>query len=123
MLPIQPHPTKRAVDGGDSAASTSIFLASGFSCSQAFSQPAPPPLTQTVGRLAQGGSYKTMKKDIKQWQPKSRNPVSIGDNSQGNGTAGRFPTSQSLKVGVSSTIQKRLVFNKMSSKSSIVSSN
>jgi hypothetical protein len=27
----------------------------------------------------------------KQWQPKSRNPVSIGDNSQGNGTAGRLP--------------------------------
>ena len=40
--------TKRAVDGGDSAASTSSFLASGFFCSQAFSQPAPPPLTQTV---------------------------------------------------------------------------
>jgi hypothetical protein len=36
------------VDGGDSAASTSIFLALGFSCSQALSQPAPPPLTQTV---------------------------------------------------------------------------
>jgi len=42
--------TKRAVDGGDSAASTSSFLASGFFCSQAFSQPAPPPLTQTVRR-------------------------------------------------------------------------
>lgn len=44
-------PTKRAVDGGDSARFTSIFLASGFSCSQALSQPAPPPLTQTVGRM------------------------------------------------------------------------
>lgn len=46
----KPRLTKRAVDGGDSAASTSIFLASGFSCSQALSQPAPPPLTQTVRR-------------------------------------------------------------------------
>jgi len=41
-------PTKRAVDGGDSAAFSSIFLASGFFCSQAFSQPAPPPLTPAV---------------------------------------------------------------------------
>jgi membrane protease YdiL (CAAX protease family) len=38
----------RAGDGGDSASFTSIFLASGFSCSQAESQPAPPLLTQTV---------------------------------------------------------------------------
>jgi hypothetical protein len=30
----------------------------------------------------------------KQWQSKSRNPVSIGDNSQGNGTAGKVPISQ-----------------------------
>jgi hypothetical protein len=42
--------TKRAVDLWESAASRSIFLASGFSCSQAFSQPAHKPLTQTVGR-------------------------------------------------------------------------
>jgi len=42
--------TKRAVDGGDSAASTNSFLASGFSCSQTESTPAPPPLTQTVRR-------------------------------------------------------------------------
>ena len=47
--------TKRAVDGGDSATSRSIFLASGFSCSQALSKPAPPPLTQTVGRLVCDG--------------------------------------------------------------------
>jgi len=40
--------TKRAVDGGDSAAFSGIFLASGFSYSQAFSRPAPPPLTPTV---------------------------------------------------------------------------
>jgi hypothetical protein len=47
-------PTKRAVDLWDSAASRSIFLASGFFCSQAFSQPAHKPLTQTVGKnLAQ----------------------------------------------------------------------
>jgi hypothetical protein len=45
------QPTKRAVDGGESARFTSIFLASDFSCSQALSQPAPPPLTPTVGRL------------------------------------------------------------------------
>jgi len=43
-------PTKRAVDGGDSAAFSGIFLASGFFCSQALSQPAPPPLTRAVGR-------------------------------------------------------------------------
>ena len=43
--------TKRAVDWRDSAPFSGIFLASGFSCSQAFSQPARQPLTQTVGRL------------------------------------------------------------------------
>jgi hypothetical protein len=47
VLQIKSVPTKRAVDGGDSAASTSIFLTSGFLCSQAFSQPAPPPLPIT----------------------------------------------------------------------------
>lgn len=43
--------TKRAVDWRDSARFTGIFLASGFSCSQALSQPARQPLTQTVGWL------------------------------------------------------------------------
>jgi len=51
-------PTKRAVDGGDSAAFSSIFLASGFFCSQAFSQPAPPPLTPAVGLCARKESEK-----------------------------------------------------------------
>jgi hypothetical protein len=46
------RPTKRAADGWESAAFSSIFLALGFFCSQAFSQPAHPPLTQAVGRLA-----------------------------------------------------------------------
>jgi hypothetical protein len=36
-----------AVDGGDSARFSSIFLASSFFCSQTESTPAPPPLTQT----------------------------------------------------------------------------
>jgi hypothetical protein len=40
--------TKRALDAGDSARFTSIFLASGFLCSQAESTPAPAPVTQTV---------------------------------------------------------------------------
>ena len=43
------RPTKRALDAGDSAAFSSIFLASGFSCSQTESTPAPAPVTQTVG--------------------------------------------------------------------------
>ncbi len=45
------RPTKRALDAGDSAAFSSIFLASSFSCSQAESTPAPAPVTQTVRRL------------------------------------------------------------------------
>lgn len=46
------RPTKRAVDWRDSARFTSIFLASGFFCSQTFSQPARQPLTQAVRRNA-----------------------------------------------------------------------
>ncbi len=42
------RPTKRALDTGDSAAISGIFLASSFSCSQAESTPAPAPVTQTV---------------------------------------------------------------------------
>jgi len=42
--------TKRALDAGDSARFTSIFLASSFFCSQTESTPAPAPLTQTVGQ-------------------------------------------------------------------------
>ena len=51
VLQVKSVPTKRAVDLWDSARFTSIFLASGFSCSQAFSQPAHKPLTQTVRRF------------------------------------------------------------------------
>ena len=40
--------TKRAVDWRDSARLTSIFLALGFSCSQALSKPARQPLTPAV---------------------------------------------------------------------------
>lgn len=42
--------TKRAADFWESAASRSIFLASGFFCSQTVSQPAQNPLTQTVSQ-------------------------------------------------------------------------
>jgi len=44
------RPTKRAADWWDSAAFSSIFLASGFSCSQTESTPAHTRVTQTVGR-------------------------------------------------------------------------
>ena len=44
---IKSKPTKRAVDWRDSARFISIFLASGFSCSQTFSQPARQPLPIT----------------------------------------------------------------------------
>ena len=43
--------TKRAPDVWDSAAFSSIFLASGFSCSQTESTPAHTQVTQTVRRL------------------------------------------------------------------------
>ncbi len=46
--------TKRAPDVWDSAAFSSIFLASSFSCSQAESTPAHTQVTQTVGRSLQG---------------------------------------------------------------------
>jgi hypothetical protein len=42
--------TKRAADWWDSARFTSIFLASGFSCSRSESTPAHQRLTQTVGQ-------------------------------------------------------------------------
>src|SRR5689334_8720450 len=51
--------TPRALDAGDSAPFSSIFLASSFFCSQAESTPAPAPVTQTVGTpLAQLGLLK-----------------------------------------------------------------
>jgi hypothetical protein len=50
-LKVKNCPTKRAPDVWDSAAFSSIFLASGFSCSQTLSTPAHTPLTQTVGWL------------------------------------------------------------------------
>jgi len=43
------RPTKLALDAGDSAAFSRIFLASSFLCSQTESTPGPAPLTQTVG--------------------------------------------------------------------------
>ena len=46
-------PTKRAPDVWDSAAFSSIFLASAFSCSQAESTPAHTQVTQAVGTLAE----------------------------------------------------------------------
>jgi hypothetical protein len=46
------HPLTLPVDLRDSAAFSGIFLASGFSCSQVFSQPTRKPLTQTVRRLS-----------------------------------------------------------------------
>jgi hypothetical protein len=42
-------PTKRAPDVWDSAAFSSIFLASSFSCSQIVSTPTHTQVTQTVG--------------------------------------------------------------------------
>ncbi len=51
---VNRRPTKRAPDVWDSAAFSSIFLASGFSCSQAESTPAHTQVTQTVGRLHVG---------------------------------------------------------------------
>jgi len=45
-------PTKRAPDVWDSAAFSSIFLASSFFCSQAESTPAHTQVTQTVGWLS-----------------------------------------------------------------------
>ena len=44
-------PTKQALDAGDFAPFSSIFLASSFFCSQAFSTPAPAPVTQTVRQI------------------------------------------------------------------------
>jgi hypothetical protein len=41
----------RALDAGDSAAFSTIFLASSFFCSQAEYTPAPAPVTQTVKRF------------------------------------------------------------------------
>jgi len=46
---VKSVPTKRAPDKWDSAAFSSIFLASSFFCSQAESQPAHLRVTQTVG--------------------------------------------------------------------------
>ena len=50
-LAQQHRPTKRAPDVWDSAAFSSIFLASAFSCSQAESTPAHTQVTQTVRRI------------------------------------------------------------------------
>jgi hypothetical protein len=50
---MQNCPTKRAPDVWDSAAFSSIFLASSFSCSQALSTPAHTQVTQAVGGQSQ----------------------------------------------------------------------
>jgi len=49
-LPRPPN-HKILLDAGESAAFSSIFLASSFLCSQAESTPAPAPVTQTVGQF------------------------------------------------------------------------
>jgi len=49
-MEMNSRPTQRAPDVWDSAAFSSIFLASGFFCSQTFSQPAHTQVTQTVGQ-------------------------------------------------------------------------
>lgn len=51
LIAKEKRPIKRAVDGGDSAAFSGIFLALAFSCSRSESQPVPSPLTHTVRRL------------------------------------------------------------------------
>lgn len=56
------HLTKRAPDKWDSAAFSSIFLASSFFCSQAESQPAHLRVTQTVGRTC--STWRIMKKRV-----------------------------------------------------------
>jgi len=62
-LKVKSVPTKRAPDVWDSAAFSSIFLASGFSCSQAESTPAHTQVTQAVGTpLAQQGKRAKPKK-------------------------------------------------------------
>ena len=55
-LQVLPHLTKRAPDVGESARFTGVFLASGFSTSQALSTPAHTRVTQTVGQF-QGRYY------------------------------------------------------------------
>jgi len=52
MYNFKSHPTKRAPDVWDSAAFSSIFFASSFSCSQALSTPAHTQVTQAVGCLS-----------------------------------------------------------------------
>ena len=57
--------TKRAPDVWDSAAFSSIFLASAFSCSQTLSTPAHTQVTQTVGTpLAQQGKNHSSKQFV-----------------------------------------------------------
>jgi hypothetical protein len=52
--------TQRALDAGESAAFSSIFLASSFLCSQIESTPAPAPVTQTVGHTKSDKKEKKM---------------------------------------------------------------
>jgi hypothetical protein len=61
--------TQRAPDVWDSAAFSSIFLASSFSCSQAESTPAHTRVTQTVGRLPCKIFESFLKEDVMQkWE-------------------------------------------------------
>jgi len=57
------HPTKRAADGGDSAAFSGFFYAQAESALEVLSTAAPPPLTQTVRQQfvapAKGQFYET----------------------------------------------------------------
>jgi len=47
-LMVKPHPTKRALDGWDSAPFSSFIYAQAESCSQVLSTPAHPQVTQAV---------------------------------------------------------------------------
>ena len=63
--------TKRAPDKWDSAAFSSIFLASSFSCSQTLSQPAHLRVTQTVRRrigVLHGKKCSAQNRRMKKWK-------------------------------------------------------
>jgi hypothetical protein len=95
-------PTKRAVDLWDSAASTSIFLASGFFCSQAFSQPAHKPLTQTVRRflLNRSKGVGLRREVVKVEQQESFSQVEFRVGQVGSLGGGGFGYSVRFQVGV-----------------------
>ena len=53
--------TQRALDAGDSAAFSGIFLALSFFCSQAESTPAPAPVTPAVSLLLMARVFGTLR--------------------------------------------------------------